>query len=264
MHEHEFQGQKLVHTHPGEDRAHGYFEHPEDGHPRIPIAAVPAVADALAEVDRAQNAVTADAGIAGELRRLRILAEAVRVDLTRPDAAPVAPSPSAAETGRYIVMRLVQLEEQLANHPRAFKDPRLASILGCIRDEAAGLAECYEFVPQAGQCEFCHLPDVPLVAALAEDTDAYVCLACHTDPANPTIPLEALQDDRAVYTITRGDLAASAGRELTEDEIAEVTGQMEDERMREAVDSAVFAAVGPLEADEGPRARVRRLAARCV
>jgi hypothetical protein len=33
MHTHEFQGQKLVHSHPGEDQEHGYFEHPEDGFP---------------------------------------------------------------------------------------------------------------------------------------------------------------------------------------------------------------------------------------
>jgi hypothetical protein len=32
-HTHEFQGQKLVHSHPGEDQEHGYFEHPEDGFP---------------------------------------------------------------------------------------------------------------------------------------------------------------------------------------------------------------------------------------
>jgi hypothetical protein len=30
MHEHEFQGQKLVHDHAGGDQQHGYFEHPED------------------------------------------------------------------------------------------------------------------------------------------------------------------------------------------------------------------------------------------
>ena len=33
MHTHKFQGQKLVHSHPGEDQEHGYFEHPEDGFP---------------------------------------------------------------------------------------------------------------------------------------------------------------------------------------------------------------------------------------
>ena len=33
MHEHEYQGQKLRHSHPGGDYKHGYFEHPEDGFP---------------------------------------------------------------------------------------------------------------------------------------------------------------------------------------------------------------------------------------
>lgn len=31
MHTHEFQGQKLVHSHTGEDTPHGYFGHAEDG-----------------------------------------------------------------------------------------------------------------------------------------------------------------------------------------------------------------------------------------
>jgi hypothetical protein len=30
MHEHEFQGQKLRHDHPGDELPHGYFGHPED------------------------------------------------------------------------------------------------------------------------------------------------------------------------------------------------------------------------------------------
>jgi hypothetical protein len=30
-HEHEYQGQKLRHTHEYGEREHGYFEHPEDG-----------------------------------------------------------------------------------------------------------------------------------------------------------------------------------------------------------------------------------------
>jgi hypothetical protein len=203
MHEHEFQGQKLVHTHPGEGRAHGYFEHPEDGHP-----------------------------------------------LTEATAGTPAPSPSAAETGRYIVMCLVQLEERLANHPRAFKDPRLASILGCIRDEADGLTERYEFMPQAGRCAACGTGDVLLTGALADDTDLYVCQVCHDNPELLTVALEALWDDRAVYTITRGDLVRSAGRELTEDEISEVTGQMENsESVREGVDESVYRVLGSPEAD---------------
>jgi hypothetical protein len=177
-------------------------------------------------------------------------------DHVHPEAAADSPAPlpsaSVAEAGRYIVMRLLQLEERLsARYPRAAADGPLGSLIGCIRDEAAGLAECYEFVPQAGRCEFCHLPGVPLVAALAGDPDQYVCQACHDDERMPTIPLEALQDDRAVYAVTRGVLTASAGRELTEDEIAEVTGYLEHgESVLEAVGDAVFAALGLPEADE--------------
>lgn len=34
-HTHEFQGQKLVHDHPGGNVHHGYYEHPEDGFPAL-------------------------------------------------------------------------------------------------------------------------------------------------------------------------------------------------------------------------------------
>lgn len=33
QHTHTYMGQKLVHSHEGGDRNHGYFEHPEDGYP---------------------------------------------------------------------------------------------------------------------------------------------------------------------------------------------------------------------------------------
>jgi hypothetical protein len=42
-HEHDNQGQKLRHSHPGGDRPHGYFEHPEDGQMGARGEAVPAV-----------------------------------------------------------------------------------------------------------------------------------------------------------------------------------------------------------------------------
>jgi hypothetical protein len=56
-----------------------------------------------------------------------------------------AVDPSAAETGRYIVMRLLQLEERLAaHHPRAARDGHVASIISTIRDEAGALTERFE------------------------------------------------------------------------------------------------------------------------
>lgn len=160
-------------------------------------------------------------------------------------AAAVHPDRTAAEAGRYIMMRLVQLEERLAaKYPRAALDGHLASIIGAVRDEADALTERYEFTAPTGRCESCGRRDVTLVAALAADTDALVCLLCRGELANPVIPLEALWDDRAAYVVTRGSLADSAGRELTEDEIARVIGCLEDARAREAVDSAVHAALG--------------------
>jgi hypothetical protein len=46
----------------------------------------------------------------------------------------------AADAGRDILMRLVQLEEHLAaRHPRASRDAELASIVSAIRDEASAL-----------------------------------------------------------------------------------------------------------------------------
>jgi hypothetical protein len=159
-------------------------------------------------------------------------------------AAAVRPDRTAAEAGRYIIMRLVQLEERLANHPRANRDGHVHSIIGATRDAADALTERYEFTAPTGRCASCGRRDVTLVAALAADTDALVCLLCRDELANPVIPLEALWDDRAVYVVTRGHLAVSAGRELTEDEIAQVSGRLEDERAREAVDNAVYAALG--------------------
>lgn len=162
------------------------------------------------------------------------------------------PAPTAAQAGREIIMRLVQLEERLsAKYPRAASDGHLASIIGTIRDEAGALTERYEFTPPTGQCEFCHLPGVPLVAALADDTDQYVCRECHADERLPTIPLEALQDDRPAYVIARGDLVASAGRALTDDEIRRVVGRLEDAAsVREAFDDAVYMVLGPRDDDE--------------
>lgn len=59
--------------------------------------------------------------------------------------SPAPPAASPAETCRCIMMRLVQLEERIvAHHPRAARDGQVASIIGAIRDEAAGLAELAE------------------------------------------------------------------------------------------------------------------------
>lgn len=152
---------------------------------------------------------------------------------------------TAAQAGRDIVMRVVQLEERLAaKYPRAALDGHLASIIGAVRDEADALTERYEFTAPTGRCQACGRRDVTLVAALAEDPGAQVCLLCRDELVNSVIPLEALWDDRAAYVVTRGSLAVSAGRELTEDEIARVVGRLEDERVREAVDNAVHAALG--------------------
>lgn len=47
-----------------------------------------------------------------------------------------------AETGRDILHRAEQIEMHLrARYPKAARDGQLASMLGCIRDEATGLVE---------------------------------------------------------------------------------------------------------------------------
>jgi hypothetical protein len=47
-----------------------------------------------------------------------------------------------AAVGRDIVMRVMQVEERIAeHHPRAAKDGELASLLNCIRDAAVPLTE---------------------------------------------------------------------------------------------------------------------------
>jgi hypothetical protein len=52
---------------------------------------------------------------------------------------------SSVAAGRYIVMRLLQLEERLAAHyPRAARDGHVASIISTIRDEAGALTERFE------------------------------------------------------------------------------------------------------------------------
>jgi len=79
QHEHEFQGQKLRHDHPGGQYGHGYFEHPEDGFP-YPAGDTSPLAGALARVDGAQ-ALTGPRAESVELAALRNLADAVRAHL---------------------------------------------------------------------------------------------------------------------------------------------------------------------------------------
>jgi hypothetical protein len=83
-HRHEYQGQALEHSHPGGARAHGYFEHPEDGHP-YPASGTP-LADALAEVDKAAADGFAPDGTMRRHYRLALadLADVVRAHLAEP------------------------------------------------------------------------------------------------------------------------------------------------------------------------------------
>jgi hypothetical protein len=99
MHEHTEQGQTLRHSHPGGDRPHGYFEHPEDGFP-YPASTTP-LADALAGVEHAQGqGGQFGLGTAHELAALRDLAEAVRAHLDKdPEPAAVRDAVIAWQNG---------------------------------------------------------------------------------------------------------------------------------------------------------------------
>jgi hypothetical protein len=83
MHEHEFSGQKLRHDHPGGDRPHGYFEHPEDGSRAADVESTTPLADALALVDKAMaDGFAPDGSVRRHLTKaLWGLSEAVRVSL---------------------------------------------------------------------------------------------------------------------------------------------------------------------------------------
>ena len=127
-----------------------------------------------------------------------------------------ARSSALATAGAAVLRMMAQVEERLALHPRAPRDPDLADALTCIRREAAGLVELYEYVTRPGQCSHCGQVDAQLTAALSADPGQEVCEACELEPGLVTFPLAALADDREVWTVTRGDVVWLAGREVTD------------------------------------------------
>lgn len=126
--------------------------------------------------------------------------------------------PALAMAGASILRLLAQVEERLARHPRAAPDPGLAAALTHIREEADGLVELYAYATRPGQCAHCGQGDVQLAAALSADPGQEVCGACELDPDIVTFPLAALDDDREVWVVTRGDAAWLAGRAVTDAE----------------------------------------------
>jgi hypothetical protein len=175
------------------------------------------LADVLAGVDRAQRTAGIDLvrSAPGELRALRELAEAVRAHLlARPEGTGTL---TGGLTGR---------------------DLRAAAV-------SAGEPG------ERGQCEFCMMPDVLLVAALSADPDVLVCETCHADPRVPTVALAVLADDRPAWVISRGDLAGMAGRAVTDAEVARIAKAIGYSTATEAVGDAVAQVCGyPEEAGE--------------
>jgi hypothetical protein len=151
--------------------------------------------------------------------------------------------PALAAAGAAVLRLLAQVEERLARQPRAARDPDLAAALAHIREEAGELVELYEYVTRPGQCANCGQVDAHLVAAMRSDPGLEVCEACELDPDVRTFPLAALADDREVWTVTRGDLAWLAGREVTDGEASRLAAVIGD-RTAHAVAEAVAAVCG--------------------
>jgi hypothetical protein len=137
-------------------------------------------------------------------------------------------SPALAMAGAAVLRMLAQVEERLARHPRAPRDSALAAALTHIRQEAGDLVELYEYVTRPGLCAHCGSPDVPLLAAMSADPGLEVCEACELDPDVATFPLAALDDDREVWTVTRGDVTWLAGREVTDGEVCQLAAAIGD------------------------------------
>lgn len=138
------------------------------------------------------------------------------------------PLPSLTTVGTAALRLLAHVEEQLARRPRAPRDPGLAAALACIRQEADDLIDLYGYLTRPGQCAHCCSVDVPLTAAMSADPGLEVCEACAMDPDLATFPLSALADDREVFTLTRGDMAWLAGREVTDCEAAALAAAIGD------------------------------------
>jgi hypothetical protein len=136
--------------------------------------------------------------------------------------------PALASAGAAVLRLLAQVEERLARHPRAARDPAFETALDGIRREARELAELYEYVTRPGLCCHCGQVDARLVAALSADPGQEVCEACALDPDVAAFPLSALADDREVWTVTRGDLAWLAGREVTDGEAVRLAAVIGD------------------------------------
>jgi hypothetical protein len=230
------------------DRLAGYYVPDAPTRPVQPVARALTLTEVTRYDDNGKAMMRLRSGDLN-LSPARAMANALVIRIAEHPAEEPAEQPavdsSAAAAGRCIVTRLLQLEERLAAHyPRAARDGHVASVISAIRDEADALTQRFEFIAPTGQCAHCGAPDVALVAALADDTDQLACQSCHDDGQLHTIALEALRDDTTAYAITRGDLVASAGQPLTDDEVRHVAACLAGTTdLREAIDGVVWTAL---------------------
>jgi hypothetical protein len=136
MHTHTYQRQTLRHDHPGGDKPHGYYGHPEDaGSPAFGEGTYEpgdSLAGALAEVDRVKGyGFTAD----GTAKRCLVRALFDLAETVRARTAMLQDDGMAGFDPATALLRLDQAVVRMAQYPRVTKDGQLASILGGLRDE---------------------------------------------------------------------------------------------------------------------------------